>query len=161
MKKFRKKTPEVEAQKSDPLLPEEENKNVGKDGKKLAVRLMILIVVTMAVFAVYRFSMNYPYFQTIMFVYMALATAVILPVLGVMVILGYVIYNRGFSRRGVTAQMLPDSWSDEEKERFIADGKRRLDASRWMLYPIFAFLFTFAMEIVELIVIPFFKGLIR
>lgn len=152
MKKFRKKTPGVEAQKSDPLLPEEENKNVGKDGKKLAVRLMILIVVTMAVFAVYRFSMNYPYFQTIMFVYMALATAVIL---------GYVIYNRGFSRRGVTAQMLPDSWSDEEKERFIADGKRRLDASRWMLYPIFAFLFTFAMEIVELIVIPFFKGLIR
>ena len=152
MKKFRKKTPEVEAQKSDPLLPEEENKNVGKDGKKLAVRLMILIVVTMAVFAVYRFSMNYPYFQTIMFVYMALATAVIL---------GYVIYNRGFSRRGVTAQMRPDSWSDEEKERFIADGKRRLDASRWMLYPIFAFLFTFAMEIVELIVIPFFKGLIR
>lgn len=152
MKKFRKKTPEVEAQKSDPLLPEEENKNVGKDGKKLAVRLMILIVVTMAVFAVYRFSMNYPYFQTIMFVYMALATAVIL---------GYVIYNRGFSRRGVMAQMLPDSWSDEEKERFIADGKRRLDASRWMLYPIFAFLFTFAMEIVELIVIPFFKGLIR
>lgn len=152
MKKFRKKTPEVEAQKSEPLLPEEENKNVGKDGKKLAVRLMILIVVTMAVFAVYRFSMNYPYFQTIMFVYMALATAVIL---------GYVIYNRGFSRRGVTAQMLPDSWSDEEKERFIADGKRRLDASRWMLYPIFAFLFTFAMEIVELIVIPFFKGLIR
>lgn len=152
MKKFRKKTPEVEAQKSDPLLPEEENKNVGKDGKKLAVRLMILIVVTMAVFAVYRFSMNYPYFQTIMFVYMALATAVIL---------SYVIYNRGFSRRGVTAQMLPDSWSDEEKERFIADGKRRLDASRWMLYPIFAFLFTFAMEIVELIVIPFFKGLIR
>lgn len=152
MKKFRKKTPEVEAQKSDPLLPEEENKNVGKDGKKLAVRLMILIVVTMVVFAVYRFSMNYPYFQTIMFVYMALATAVIL---------GYVIYNRGFSRRGVTAQMLPDSWSDEEKERFIADGKRRLDASRWMLYPIFAFLFTFAMEIVELIVIPFFKGLIR
>ena len=152
MKKFRKKTPEVEAQKSDPLLPEDENKNVGKDGKKLAVRLMILIVVTMAVFAVYRFSMNYPYFQTIMFVYMALATAVIL---------GYVIYNRGFSRRGVTAQMLPDSWSDEEKERFIADGKRRLDASRWMLYPIFAFLFTFAMEIVELIVIPFFKGLIR
>lgn len=152
MKKFRKKTPEVEAQKSDPLLPEEENKNVGKDGKKLAVRLMILIVVTMAVFAVYRFSMNYLYFQTIMFVYMALATAVIL---------GYVIYNRGFSRRGVTAQMLPDSWSDEEKERFIADGKRRLDASRWMLYPIFAFLFTFAMEIVELIVIPFFKGLIR
>ena len=152
MKKFRKKTPEAEAQKSDPLLPEEENKNVGKDGKKLAVRLMILIVVTMAVFAVYRFSMNYPYFQTIMFVYMALATAVIL---------GYVIYNRGFSRRGVTAQMLPDSWSDEEKERFIADGKRRLDASRWMLYPIFAFLFTFAMEIVELIVIPFFKGLIR
>lgn len=152
MKKFRKKTPEVEAQKSDLLLPEEENKNVGKDGKKLAVRLMILIVVTMAVFAVYRFSMKYPYFQTIMFVYMALATAVIL---------GYVIYNRGFSRRGVTAQMLPDSWSDEEKERFIADGKRRLDASRWMLYPIFAFLFTFAMEIVELIVIPFFKGLIR
>ena len=142
----------MEAQKSDPLLPEEENKNVGKDGKKLAVRLMILIVVTMAVFAVYRFSMKYPYFQTIMFVYMALATAVIL---------GYVIYNRGFSRRGVTAQMLPDSWSDEEKERFIADGKRRLDASRWMLYPIFAFLFTFAMEIVELIVIPFFKGLIR
>ena len=152
MKKFRKKTPEAESKKNDPLLPEEEKEKVIKDGKKLAVRLMILIVVTMAVFAVYRFFMNYPYFQTIMFVYMVLAAVVIL---------GYVIYNRGFSRRGVTAQMLPDSWSDEEKERFIADGKRRLNASRWMLYPIFAFLFTFAMEIVELIVVPFFKGLLQ
>ena len=152
MKKFRKKTPDAESKKNDPFLPAEEKKKVIKDGKKLAVRLMILIVVTMAVFAVYRFFMNYPYFQTIMFVYMVLAAAVIL---------GYVIYNRGFSRRGVTAQMLPDSWSDEEKERFIADGKRRLNASRWMLYPIFAFLFTFAMEIVELIVIPFFKGLLK
>jgi len=50
-------------------------------------------------------------------------------------------------------------WSDEEKKEFIADGKRRQDRSRWLIIPIFAFFFTFAIDIFELFVIPFFTGL--
>ena len=45
----------------------------------------------------------------------------------------YVFYNRGFSRKKITPDMLPDSWSYAEKTEFIEDGKRRLEKSKWML----------------------------
>ena len=74
-------------------------------------------------------------------------------------ILTYVIYNRGLSRRKLSEDMLPETWSDEEKREFLADGERRLRASRWMLIPIFAFLFTFAFDMLELYVLPVIRGL--
>jgi hypothetical protein len=73
---------------------------------------------------------------------------------GALSLLGYVIYNRGFSRRGVTVEMLPTDWSDEQKEDFVADAARRMARSRWLLIVVFAFFFTFAFELVELYVIP-------
>ena len=121
-----------------------------KPSRKAIVRLILLIVVTATVFGVYRFLMRFPYFEVVLAVYMILATAFLL---------SYVIYNRGLSRKGITADMLPVEWSDEEKKEFIADGKRRQDRSRWLIIPMFAFFFTFAIDIFELFVIPFFTGL--
>ena len=95
--------------------------------------------------AVYRFFMTTPYFPYVMYGYMAV---------GALSLLGYVIYNRGFSRRGVTVEMLPTDWSDEQKEDFVADAARRMARSRWLLIVVFAFFFTFAFELVELYVIP-------
>ncbi|MBQ9086423.1 MAG: hypothetical protein IJY47_04470 [Clostridia bacterium] len=123
------------------------------DEKRISRRiamLFVLIPVTMTVFSVYRFLLGRMYFEITLAVYMILATAFIL---------AYVIYNRGMSRRGLREEMLPSQWSDEEKKCFLADGERRLRRSRWMLIPIFAFLFTFAFDILELFVLPFFKGL--
>ncbi len=128
--------------------PKKEKRGISRD---TLIMLVAVVIVTMAVFAVYRFLLTRYYFEVVLIVYMVLATAAVL---------GYVIYNRGFSRRSVTTDMLPDSWSEEEKEAFLADGKRRMKSSRWLLVIIFAFLFTFAFDMFELIVIPFVRGLI-
>ncbi|MBQ8345183.1 MAG: hypothetical protein IJY42_02840 [Clostridia bacterium] len=66
----------------------------------------------------------------------------------------YVIYNRGFSRRGVTREMLPDTMSEEEKTEFIEDGKRRMKRSSWMLVVLLALVTALLVDAMELIVFP-------
>ncbi len=75
-------------------------------------------------------------------------------------IVAYFLYNRGFSRRGVTREMLPDSMSDEQKEEFIADGEARIKKSKPLLVVIIGFVFTFLIEAVELFVLPLIMELI-
>ena len=48
-------------------------------------------------------------------------------------IIAYIIYNRAFTRKNMTPDMLPFSWTREQREEYIADGKRRLEKSKWML----------------------------
>ena len=127
----------------------------GKEKKftwQMACMLLLVVAVTVAVFAFYRVMLRFPYFQYVMYAYMLLAAALILT---------YVIYNRGFSRKGVTAEMLPPEWSDAEREAYVADGQRRMRKSRWMLIPIIAFVFTFGYEAIELYVLPLFQGMFR
>lgn len=74
-----------------------------------------------------------------------------------MVILGgfliaYVAYNRAFSRKGITPDMLPDSWSQEQKQNYIDDGERRIKRSRWMLAVIIPFLVTFIADALYLFI---------
>ena len=66
----------------------------------------------------------------------------------------YVIYNRGFSRRNLTTDMLPDTWSYKEKLDFIEDGQARLERSKWMLTVILPILFAFAFDMLYLFVLP-------
>lgn len=113
--------------------------------KKAVVLLVSLVLCSTAVLCVYRFMMNFENFEYVMYAYWAIEAVLVF---------SYVIYNRGFSRKNVTLEMLPESWSDEEKSDFIESGKIRLRKSRWMLVPIFAFLFTFAVDVFELFVFP-------
>ncbi len=113
--------------------------------------LLALVGATVAALTVYRFLMNGPYFPMVLAVYL---------VLGTVSALGYVIYNRGFSRRGVTENMLPADWSDEKKKQFIEDGARRMKRSRWLLIVAFAILATLAVDMIELYVIPTFQGIL-
>ena len=124
-------------------------RGTAEKGRATVLRLMTLILVTMTVFAVYRFFLGRLYFEITLGIYMVLATALILI---------YVIYNRGLSRRRLTEDMLPADWSEEQKREFFADGERRLRRSRWMLFPIFAFLFTFAFDLLELFILPTVRG---
>lgn len=73
--------------------------------------------------------------------------------------LGFVIYNRGFSRRGLTGDMLPNTMSAEEKCEFLADGERRLKKSKWVLTVLFPVLFTFTVDVIELYVLDYFRAL--
>lgn len=129
----------------------EHNKELDKKLKRgNLIRLACLVIVTAAVFGFYRIMMNFPFFKFVMWGYLAVATVAIFT---------YVIYNRGFSRKGLTADMLPDTMTKEEKQEFIEDGERRLKKSRPLLIVIFAFAFTFIIDAIELVAIPLFKGL--
>ena len=93
----------------------------------------------------------YYFFPAVMFSYMAILTVLVLV---------YIIYNRGFSRKGVTVDMLPDEWSEEKKLEFVENGKVRLERSKWLLVFIISFLFTFIAEALLLFVLPTFKSFI-
>ena len=94
--------------------------------------------------AVYKFFMDRPVFYIVFPVYAVIAAASVI---------GYVIYNRGFSRKGITREMLPDTMSEDEKTAFIEDAKRRSEKSRWLLIVAFAFIFTFAFDAFDLFVV--------
>ena len=73
------------------------------------------------------------------------------------VALVYVIYNRGFSRKNLKIEDLPREWSESEKEEYIADGKRRLEKSKWMLTVLLPLIVIYGYELVDLFVIPMFE----
>lgn len=98
-------------------------------------------------------SLDYYYFfPIVMFGYMAALTVLVFV---------YIIYNRGFSRKGVTVDMLPDEWSDEKKLEFVESGKKRLERSKWLLVFIISFLFTFIVEAILLFMLPMVEGLFK
>lgn len=106
--------------------------------KKPNIKLLLLLVLnTAVVFGFYRFMLNYPHFEIVLIAYMVLLTGFAL---------GYVIYNRGFSRSGITVDMLPDSMSAEEKVEFVEDAQIRRKRSKWMITCIFPFVFTFGFD---------------
>ncbi len=90
------------------------------EGKRLT---LLLILNTVLAVAVYFGSVAFE-FVYMMYIYVGLA-AVLLVV--------YVVYNRGFALRGVTADMLPDTLSPTEKQEKLDEAARRMRDSRWML----------------------------
>ena len=124
-------------------------KQSSKD-RKTVIRVLCTVALSVIVFTFYRFSLAVDFFfPIVMWSYMA--------ILAVLVFV-YIIYNRGFSRKGVTVDMLPEEWSEEKKQDFVADAQRRLKRSKWMLIFIIAFLVTFLMEALELFVLPMFSS---
>ena len=118
--------------------------------KKAIIRLALLVALSVILAVVYKLFIDTRFGYIVFWCYAAAVTALSF---------GYVIYNRGMSRKNVTRDMLPDEWSEEQKSEFVEDGKRRLEKSKWMLMFIFAFVVSFAVDILELFVFPFFEGL--
>ena len=129
---------------------EEQKKKIDKPTLyKNLLRLLVLVAITLAVYLVYNVFIDL-YFYPVMISYTVITTVAVF---------AYVIYNRGFSRRGVTPEMLPDTMTSEEKAEFIEDGKRRLVRSRPLLMVVVAFAFTLIMDALSLIAFPFFRGI--
>ena len=113
--------------------------------------LTVLVGNTVIFFAVYRLAIQTTVFPFVLGLYLTLAAVLTV---------AYVVYNRGFSRRGVTADMLPDTMSAQEKCEFIADGERRMKKSKWMLTILFPLLVTFGFDIMELFVVDYLKNIL-
>ncbi len=113
--------------------------------------LTVLVGNTVIFFAVYRLALKTTIFPWVLGFYLTLAAVMTV---------AYVVYNRGFSRRGVTAEMLPDTMSAQEKCEFIADGERRMKKSKWMLTVLFPLLVTFGYDIMELFVVDYLRAIL-
>ena len=116
-----------------------------KVSKRAICRLILLVVSATLSVALYRALIETAVGMYVFWAYLLITSGLIF---------GYVIYNRGFSRRGVTRDMLPDSMSEEEKDEFLRSGEERWARSAWMLIPIFAGSLAILLEAIELIVIP-------
>ena len=115
---------------------EDEKKKKWKENRKY---LIITLLNTVLIYGLYVILINAIPSATVTILTVYYST------LGVFAF-SYVIYNRGFSRKNVTVEMLPDTMSTEEKEEFVEDGKRRLKKSKWCLTILIPLIFTFLME---------------
>ena len=136
---------DVDKESSDKNDEENETLLQSKNGdkknlKKKLIYLFSTIGLSAFFCSFYYCSMMVPnmlFFPIVMFSYMIVLTVLIFV---------YIIYNRGFSRKGVTEDMLPIEWTYEQKREFIESGERRLQRSKWMLVFIISILFTFIVE---------------
>lgn len=71
----------------------------------------------------------------------------------------FLIYNRAFTRKNLTVEMLPAEWSKEKKESYIADGKNRYEKSKWMLSVIIPLLVPIALDALYLFTLPLLEGI--
>lgn len=107
------------------------------------------IIITAVIFIIYRILLNNFRFDAVLTVYMAITTALLVICL---------VYNRGFSRRGVTEEMLPPEWSEEKKRDFVDSAKQRFNRSRWLLLIIASLFLVFVIDAIDIIILPIIKG---
>ncbi len=130
---------------SDKLEKLENGKKPNPNKKKNIVRLLLTAALSLVLLLFYRVMLLSQYFPIVMWSYMIILTVLIVV---------YIVYNRGFSRKGVTEDMLPEDWDIERKQSFVQSGKDRMERSKWMLMLIIAFLVTLLADAIELFVVP-------
>ena len=117
-------------------------KSVSPETSKLLVYLLLNSAILICLYFFISEKLQFPY---ISYIYLAVGA-----VLG----LYYVIYNRGFVAKNATVDMLPDTMTTLEKQKFLDDGKERLHKSRWMLTVLVPIILTFMADIIYLFLIP-------
>ncbi len=129
--------------KNDNRLNRPEQKPLSPKAKRLAISLIVNSLLLMLVYYG-AMGLNIPIVSFIVtFGYMLVFGGFLI---------AYIAYNRAFSRKGMTPDMLPDSWSNEKKQEYIEDGVRRQKKSKWMLSVIIPFLITLMADALYLFV---------
>lgn len=118
-------------------------KPITSETKKKAINLVINSLILLVIYYGAMGLENTLIQRIVMISYMVVFGALLI---------SYIAYNRAFTRKNITKEMLPDTWSNEEKETFINDGKERIRKSAWMLTLIFPLLVTFMCEALYLFV---------
>ena len=125
-----------------------------KENKNLRY-LLVLALNTVLFFSFYRVLLYYA--ELAENAYYSFCVMLLYMVLLVGFVLGYLIYNRFLYRKGLTEEDLPAEMSAEEKQEFIADGKRRLERSKWMMLFIFPLALVLLMDAAELFIFDLFR----
>ena len=123
-------------------------KQTNKKLSRKSGALGLLFLFNSVLFPVLYFTLANKGFDAILIVYTALAAVIAI---------AYMIYNKGFSGKNVTPEMLPDTMSPEEKTAFIEDSKRRDSGSRWVLTILFPLILSLALDVMYLFLLPMIK----
>lgn len=74
-------------------------------------------------------------------------------------LIAYIAYNRAFTRKNLTPDMLPDSWPKKKKDEYIAQGKIRFEKSRWMISVIIPIMIPIMLDAIYLFTFEMIKKL--
>ena len=133
------------------LTPKKTLRDISPESKKRAAMLLMnTAILTFIYFG--SMGINQPVLAMIvnMGYWIALAVLAII----------YVIYNRGFTQRNLTPEMLPDSWDAEKKAKYISDAEKRDSRSRWMLTVIIPIMIPIMLDAISLFTWPIIKNLL-
>ncbi len=111
--------------------------------KHFKLRLSATVVLTFILLFLYYGCVSVGLAQAVMIAYF---------VVFAILIITYLLYNRGFVNKDVTVDMLPADWSEEKKQAFVEGNRRRADRSRWMMIVIIPFIIVFMCEALYLFV---------
>lgn len=143
-----------------PSLPQEK-KTISPEAKKRAL-LLAANVITFTVIYFVAINLNVVLLPTSLLgfpVYLAPVITILYWIALAVIAIVYIAYNRAFSRKGITIEMLPDSWTAEQKAEYIEDGKRRLERSSWMLAVIIPLLVPIMLDAIYLFTWPIIANL--
>ena len=128
--------------------------SLSPDKKKMVISLALVSLVSSAIY----FGACYGITDPTLYMVPIVAPVIFWVTLAVFLVV-YLIYNRAFSRKNITIDMLPREWSMEQKESYISDGKRRMEKSKWMLYIIIPLLVPVALDALYLFTFPLIQNL--
>ncbi len=137
--------------------------SLSPDKKKMVISLALVSLVSSVIYFGACYGIDYLEISDPTSAMIISIVSVVVPVifwvtLAVFLVV-YLIYNRAFSRKNITIDMLPREWSMEQKESYISDGKRRMEKSKWMLYIIIPLLVPVALDALYLFTFPLIQNL--
>ena len=133
------------------LTPKKSLRDISPEAKK---RAALLVFNTLILTFIYFGSMGIN--QPILALIVNVGYWIVLAVLAII----YVIYNRGFTQKSLTAEMLPESWDAEKKARYIEDAQKRDSRSRWMLTVIIPIMIPIMLDAISLFTWPIIENLL-
>ena len=125
-----------------------------KENKNLRY-LVILAINTVLFFTLYRVLLYYAELADDAFYSFCIMILYMVALVGF--VLGYLIYNRFLYRKNLTEKDLPTEMSAEEKQAFLADGKKRLEKSKWMMLFIFPLALVLLLDAADLFIFDLFR----
>ena len=132
------------------LTPKKDFRDISPETKK---RVAVLVMNTLILTFIYFGSMGIN--QPILALIVNVGYWVVLAVLAIV----YVVYNRGFTQKNITFEMLPDSWDAEKKDKYISDAQKRDGRSRWMLTVIIPIMIPIMLDAISLFTWPIIQNL--
>ena len=137
-------------------LPQNNRPPLTPEKKKLILSIVACSVLTCIVYFGACYGINHP-----ALIFVPMAVSIGFWVSFAVLVLIFIIYNRAFTRKKLTVDMLPREWTREQKESYIQDGKDRFEKSKWMLSIIIPLLVPIALDALYLFTLPLIEGILH